>query len=312
MSAIYSKLGTLAKDSPEFSKILRSGLLWETYYKPFNVTERDRQFELESQHLLRDLEGYRLAKPLHAKSFRRLIPAMAHQVVTTETASPLTLGETEFLYQKMQQSGFTDLVEKSLDIKFPSPADLAPSSKSDATRVAEMRNQLIALHASLENVSRDSTESDIKTLHRAILQGTPMETMNMWGKEQRAGEYRVLPVQAKGYPLTVYPYPEEIPALMRRFVDWRDGEQKSVHDVIMACKVFSAFLHIHPFHNGNGRVGRLLLGTYLLRQGYPPPLFQHFDRSQYLDMLSRSQHGQPEDLYEWVLENVRDFLASGF
>jgi prophage maintenance system killer protein len=302
----------MAKDSSQFKTLLQSGTMWEKHYRPFAVTDRDRQFEFESQHLIRDLEGYRLTKPLDHKALRRLFPDMAHQMVTTETASPLTLGETKHMYMMMKQSGFINRIEtcKHLNESFPDPSDLAPAS--DAIRVAEMRNQLIALHASSTNLSWDFTENGIRNLHRAILCGTPMEHTTMWGKEQRAGEYRIFPVQAKGYPLTIYPYPQEIPALMRRFVDWRDKDEGTLHVVLMACKVFSAFLHIHPFHDGNGRVGRLLLGTYLLRRGYPPPLFQNFDRSQYLDMLYRSQHGNPEDLYEWVLENVRDFLASDF
>lgn len=312
LTTIYAQLSKYPKDSPQYFSLLRSGCLWEQHYKPFRITERDLQFQLESKYLIKDLESFRSAEPVDSGAFRRLFPATAHQVITTEIANSVTLGETENMYQAMHQSGFMHLVKQARhvdDVEFPSPHELI-STTADAARAAEMRNQLIAMDISASDQSHDPSEERIKELHRVILRGTAAEKVNTWGRHQRAGEYRHLPVQARGYPHTVYPYPPEIPALMRRFIEWRDRESESLHVVLMGCKLLSAFLHIHPFHDGNGRVGRLLLGSYLLRRGYPPPLFQNFERERYLKLLFQSQHGRPEDLYEWMLENCRDFLAS--
>ena len=53
------------------------------------------------------------------------------------------------------------------------------------------------------------------------------------------------------------------------------------------------FEQIHPFLDGNGRTGRLLLNLILVRLGYPPAVIYKRDRERYLQALRRADDGRP-------------------
>jgi Fic family protein len=65
---------------------------------------------------------------------------------------------------------------------------------------------------------------------------------------------------------------------------------------------------IHPFLDGNGRTGRLLLNLVLVRLGYPPAIIYFRDRSRYLRSLRRADAGDPGPLGELIARSVTDNL----
>ncbi|MDI9370572.1 MAG: Fic family protein [Synergistaceae bacterium] len=66
-------------------------------------------------------------------------------------------------------------------------------------------------------------------------------------------------------------------------------------DVLKAAAYFHAkFEHIHPFADGNGRVGRTLLNYYLMTRNHPPLIIGEEDRRQYFVALQK--YDEDEDL----------------
>jgi len=68
------------------------------------------------------------------------------------------------------------------------------------------------------------------------------------------------------------------------------------------------FERIHPFLDGNGRVGRLVLNLMLVRMGYPPAIIYKNQRSAYLRALQRADSGDPGALGEFIARAILDNL----
>lgn len=108
----------------------------------------------------------------------------------------------------------------------------------------------------------------------------------------------------------------DVPALV---ADWlRDvnrGPAGDRHAMIFVADVHARFERIHPFRDGNGRVGRLATNLLLVRHGYPPAVIHKRDRSRYLNALRRADGGDPGPLAEMLARAVTDgihrFLLPG-
>ena len=73
------------------------------------------------------------------------------------------------------------------------------------------------------------------------------------------------------------------------------------------------FEQIHPFIDGNGRAGRLVLNLLLVRLGYPPAIIYKRERSRYLKALRRADEGDAGTLGEMlaraILDNLYKFIV---
>ena len=76
------------------------------------------------------------------------------------------------------------------------------------------------------------------------------------------------------------------------------------HPVALLANLHSVFERIHPFRDGNGRTGRLMLNLLLVRLGYPPAVIYKRDRAKYLRCLDRADKGDAGPLAELVARVV--------
>ena len=105
------------------------------------------------------------------------------------------------------------------------------------------------------------------------------------------------------------PWPETS-ALMR---DWVSEARKlpKVNDASLVerlAQLHARFEQIHPFLDGNGRAGRLVLNLILVRLGYPPAIIYKGDRARYLAALRRADASDPGPLGEFLARAVLDNL----
>src|SRR5262249_27250502 len=113
------------------------------------------------------------------------------------------------------------------------------------------------------------------------------------GGRTQLGQYRKGPISVRSSPHRIFPYHVEVPAWMRRFFQWREKthQGRKLRPLTLACQTVEYFLHIHPFPDGNGRVSRMIMHDYMVRQGYVPVIMQALERQDYLRMISDAQDG---------------------
>ena len=137
----------------------------------------------------------------------------------------------------------------------------------------EAINHKYALNYVLNNLDQDLSESMIK--HIAI-------TINKNINE--IDGYRKGPVFIRGAE-HIPPAPDQLPQLMMYYVyNYNHTAYDGIFEKIAATHL--EFERIHPFSDGNGRTGRLLINYELLRHDIPPVVIPKDERTSYFDMLS--------------------------
>ncbi len=110
-----------------------------------------------------------------------------------------------------------------------------------------------------EDISREF----ILKLHELVVRDTLKEEL-----EDQTGKYRKVQVFIRGVNW-LPPKPAEVSKEMSSLLSWYSKNKKKVHPLILVAYFHSAFETVHPFVDGNGRVGRLLMNFSLMRNGFP-------------------------------------------
>ena len=80
----------------------------------------------------------------------------------------------------------------------------------------------------------------------------------------------------------IAPRPDEITSLINKMLaEYNSSTDKSIVERI--ARLHLTFENIHPFVDGNGRIGRVLNNYLLIREGYVPINIKHIDRASYYD-----------------------------
>lgn len=91
-------------------------------------------------------------------------------------------------------------------------------------------------------------------------------------------------------------------------VDLADGTLGLADAPEVLARIHADFERLHPFIDGNGRTGRLLLNLVLTRLGRPPIVILRAQRGRYLKALDRADHDDPGPLAELIARAVVDNL----
>ena len=186
-----------------------------------------------------------------------------------------------------------------------------PSQSTDPD-VQEVRNYVVALEHGIARLGELPLSLRlVRELHEKLMQGVR-------GKRATPGEFRrsqnwigpagSTPITAPYVPPPVEELPEVLGA-WEKFLHVRD----TLPDLIQCAIMHEHFEAIHPFLDGNGRVGRLLITLFLIERGrLSQPLLYLSDfierhRSDYYDLLQRIRaHGDYAAWLRYFLTGVEE------
>ena len=93
----------------------------------------------------------------------------------------------------------------------------------------------------------------------------------MNGVQPDAGEYRRHAVRILGVNLPTANY-LKIPELTPQILS--EANKRTRDTIALSAKIHSRFEQIHPFSDGNGRIGRLLMNAMLLKANFAPAIIR--------------------------------------
>lgn len=161
----------------------------------------------------------------------------------------------------------------------------------------EAKNQAYALDFLKEEVKskKEIDKKLIKEFHQIIIGDIDREI---------AGKFRTYPVSIKASE-TKTTSPLHIEKELEDLIQWYN--EKHNLNIIEKVAIFhSKFEKIHPFGDGNGRTGRLLMNLELMKEGYPITIIRNEDRLEYYDSLEKAQTKEDyKDIIKFIYNNVK-------
>ena len=131
----------------------------------------------------------------------------------------------------------------------------------DVDDVVETANHFRCIDMLIDHANYQMSERFIKRLHAVLKNGTSDSRKDWFA----VGEYKKLPNEVGGQRTTA---PENVPGEMRKLLEtYNKSSKKSLEEIV---DFHVRFESIHPFQDGNGRVGRLLMFKECLRNQIVP------------------------------------------
>ena len=136
----------------------------------------------------------------------------------------------------------------------------------------------------MEQTDRPLTEQLVKETHRILTQ----HTLTYRYKDAVPGEYTNTDMGAGD---TIFGDHEKLIARVPKLMEATQKaiEELPVHPVEIAAQFHKHFIFLHPFRDGNGRLGRLLSNFILVKLGHPMILIEKQDRDKYIGAIKRME-----------------------
>jgi Fic family protein len=200
-----------------------------------------------------------------------------------------------FTYDSAAIEGNTLSLQETSSLLFE---NRTPSTKS-LREINEILNHKKAFDYLLE-YKDDLTKELILKLHSFVVKDTLKPHL-----ENQIGIYRKVQVYIRG-TTWMPPTPEEVPREISNLLNWYSRNKDILHPLVLASYFHVAFETIHPFVDGNGRTGRLLM-NFILHKGRLPMInIPNLKKTRYYDCLQEAQiKGNLEPIIKFLFELLK-------
>ncbi len=225
------------------------------------------------------------AKAIHDPFVTALSPSELQELEKLEARGSLhVLHLSELDWEKFKEAFTynTNAIEGSL-VEPKEVADILrkrkwpeDKSKEDISETYGVAEAVDYIRTTKEHISIDL----IRELHRIVFKNSK----SFAGKFREKG-VEVVVADAYGNVIHRGAPSVQVLELLKELIGWYNRNRKKYPPLVLAAVVHNQFEVIHPFRDGNGRVGRLLLNNILLKHNLPPLNIELKNRAQYYASL---------------------------
>ena len=151
------------------------------------------------------------------------------------------------------------------------------------------------LMVKLVHAKKPISQNIIQEIHELVTKGIIEES----------GKYRTENIRITGSKTTPPSY-SKIVKLMEEYIS--NIKELKVPPIKKAAYIHHELVRIHPFIDGNGRVGRLITNLYLMKIGYPPIVLKKEERRKYYQVLQKADDGDLSPLTNFIAKAIHEAL----
>ena len=167
-----------------------------------------------------------------------------------------------------------------------------------AKDIEEMNGHFLMFNHTLKTLDEDLSEELIKKFHYELKSGVFEDKANGYN----IGEYKARPNIAGTMQTSL---PVNVSDDMKELLIWYKNSEKNLRTIALFHLKYEK---IHPFQDGNGRTGRMILFREALKNDIIPPIIHDENRVEYIEGIKEySDTDSSEKLYELLVKEQNKY-----
>ncbi|MBU4283740.1 MAG: Fic family protein [Nanoarchaeota archaeon] len=247
----------LTKEKLNERKQIAEKLILEEIHK-YNIIKDPLHFELSKEEI-KEIKALEAEIPLKISHLSEKDWQSFSEIFTYNTNA--------IEGSRLNQKEVNDLLEKD---KWPE------KSKEDIAEAYGVDEAIRFIRGTKEHISI----ALIKKIHKIVFKNSKPFA----GKLRKRGE-EVVVMDSKGNVVHEGASQSRINHLLKELINWYDKNKTKYPALVLGAVAHNQFENIHPFKDGNGRVGRILLNNILIKHGLPPINIDFKKRAEYYSTL---------------------------
>lgn len=199
-----------------------------------------------------------------------------------------------------------------LSVKFTYNSNAIEGSTITRDETEDIIKHKISPHKSLADTQETILHSRV-FLNAISLKTFNLKTLLSWHKELFAETKQDMAGKVRDYIVSVGDYRtpdwQDLEDLLKSYFKWL-RQNKKMNPVQLAARAHYKFEKIHPFGDGNGRIGRLIIAQILKSSGYPILVVEYKKRKSYYRALGKTEDKFVNYLMQRYLKSFKHYLEN--